>query len=118
MCEPHPDGLVVGPYELPASVDLIREIDRAVFVRTGTVPYSRRALFVRDRGRCCYCGEPGATMDHVMPKSRGGPAAWTNAVVACFDCNQRKADRTPEEAGMILLKPPFAPTWLDIYDPL
>lgn len=114
--EPHPTGQVIGPYELPASVDLIRAIDRAVFAHTGTVPYSRRALFVRDRGRCCYCSQAGDMMDHVVLKSRGGTAAWTNAVVAWFACNQQKADRTPGEAGMVLLKPPFAPTWLDIYD--
>lgn len=107
----------LGPYEDPASIALIREIDLAIFQATGQVPYSRRALFIRDRGRCGYCGRPGDTMDHIVPKSRGGPATWTNAVVACRACNARKADRTPEEAGMPLLRAPFAPTFLDIYDP-
>ncbi|PCC45845.1 hypothetical protein CIK64_14060 [Brevibacterium aurantiacum] len=106
-----------GPFEDPASIALIRQIDLAVFQRTGAVPYSRRALAIRDRGRCGYCGGLGDTMDHIMPKSRGGPASWTNAVLACRACNGRKADRTPEEAGMPLLVAPYAPTFLDIYDP-
>lgn len=111
-------GEMVGPYGLPESLSLIREIDAEVYSRTGTVPYSRSGLFIRDRGTCAYCLGPGDTMDHVMPKSRGGPAEWTNAVVACQPCNNRKADRTPDEAGMPLLRLPFAPTYLDIHDPL
>ena len=111
-------GETVGPYGLPESLSLIREIDAEVYSRTGTVPYSRSGLFIRDRDTCAYCLGPGDTMDHIMPKSRGGAAEWTNAVVACRACNGRKADRTPEEAGMPLLRVPFAPTYLDIHDPL
>lgn len=111
-------GEMVGPYGLPESLSLIREIDAEVYSRTGTVPYSRSGLLIRDRGTCAYCLGPGDTMDHVMPKSRGGPAEWTNAVVACQPCNNRKTDRTPDEAGMPLLRLPFAPTYLDIHDPL
>lgn len=111
-------GVRVGPYELPESLDLIREIDRTLYARTGTVSYSRSALLIRDRRTCGYCGGPGETMDHILPKSRGGRAEWLNAIVACTACNQRKADRTPEEAGMMLLRAPFAPTYLDIYDPV
>src|SRR5699024_7410134 len=107
----------VGPYGLPESLSLIREIDAEVYSRTGTVPYSRSGLFIRDRGICAYCLGPGDTMDHIMPKSRGGQAEWTNAVVACFDCNQRKADRTPDEAGRSLLRVPFPPTSLDLHAP-
>lgn len=112
------EGETIGPYGLPESLSLIREIDAEVYSRTGTVPYSRSGLFIRDRGICAYCLRPGDTMDHIMPKSRGGQAEWTNAVVACLTCNQRKADLTPDEAGMPLLRVPFAPTYLDIHDPL
>lgn len=112
------EGVRIGPYALPESIDLIREIDWSVFRRTGTVPYSRSGLLIRDRGICGYCLGPGDTMDHIMPKSKGGRAEWTNAIVACKPCNGRKADRTPAEAGMPLLRVPFAPTYLDIHDPL
>lgn len=112
------DDIKIGPYPLPSSLSLIREVDWIVYRRTGSVPYSRNALFIRDRGRCLYCNNPGNTMDHIIPKSRGGGAVWTNAATACLDCNNRKADRTPTEAGMPLLRAPYAPTYLDIYDPL
>jgi 5-methylcytosine-specific restriction endonuclease McrA len=54
----------------------------------------------RDNFTCAYCGEYGNTVDHIQPWSRGGPNTWGNLVTACKDCNGRKADRTPEEAGM------------------
>lgn len=111
------EDVMIGPYPLPSSLALIREVDWIVYQRTGTIPYSRNALFVRDRGMCLYCGKPGDTMDHIYPKSRGGRAEWTNAATACFSCNNRKADRTPDEAGMPLLRVPFAPTYLDIHEP-
>ncbi|WP_433610514.1 HNH endonuclease [Prescottella agglutinans] len=64
----------------------------------------------RDRHRCAYCGTLGArTVDHVQPRSRGGADSYGNLVAACAACNQRKADRTPEEAGMPLLWVPRAP---------
>ncbi|WP_305091414.1 HNH endonuclease [Prescottella sp. R16] len=67
-------------------------------------------ILARDRYRCAYCGRPGArTVDHVFPKSRGGGDTFGNLVAACADCNGRKADRTPEEAGMPLLWQPRAP---------
>lgn len=113
----HP-GEVVGPFLSPKTIRLVNRVELAVYRWTGTVPYSKSALLVRDRGTCGYCGRPGETMDHIVPKSRGGPAAWTNATIACLECNQRKADRTPEEAGMHLQRMPYAPTYLDIFDPL
>lgn len=54
----------------------------------------------RDSFTCAYCGEYGNTIDHIQPKSRGGQNTWANLTVACKGCNGRKADRTPEEAGM------------------
>lgn len=71
-------------------------------------------LFRRDRQLCCYCGahkNPAAlTRDHVRPLSRGGRDHWTNVVTACKPCNQRKAARTPEEAGMLMLYVPCVPS--------
>ena len=72
---------------------------------------SRRALFARDGWRCQYCGaETGKlTLDHVVPRSRGGESIWENVVTSCAPCNLRKGNRTAEEAGMHLPHPPRAP---------
>lgn len=77
---------------------------------------SRQALFRRDRQACQYCGRKGGdlTVDHVMPKSRGGEDSWENLVAACLRCNNRKGDRTPEEARMPLLKAPRAPRSIEL----
>jgi 5-methylcytosine-specific restriction endonuclease McrA len=76
-------------------------------------PWSRRGVLVRDRHRCAYCGRRATTVDHVMPRSHGGGDTWLNTVAACTDDNRRKADRTPEQAGMRLLSKPFEPTPAD-----
>ncbi|MFN3198745.1 MAG: HNH endonuclease [Bradymonadia bacterium] len=77
------------------------------------VKLSRGNLHARDGGRCQYCGVKltvrEATLDHVMPRSRGGGGTWDNLVIACRPCNQFKADRTPEEAGMYLKRSPKRP---------
>lgn len=63
----------------------------------------------RDAHRCGYCAGWARTVDHIRPRSRGGPNTWSNLIAACSPCNTRKADRTPEEAGMRLLWEPKAP---------
>ncbi|MFI6445346.1 HNH endonuclease [Kitasatospora sp. NPDC050543] len=73
-------------------------------------PWSRRGVLVRDQHLCAYCGRRATTVDHLQPKSRGGADSWLNTVAACAEDNQRKADRTPEQAGMRLLRKPFEPT--------
>ena len=79
------------------------------------VVFSRRNIFKRDRFTCQYCGaRPGLedlTLDHVLPRSRGGLSGWENLVVACLGCNTRKANRTPGEAGMRLRRRPRRPRW-------
>jgi 5-methylcytosine-specific restriction endonuclease McrA len=69
-------------------------------VPASKVTFSRRNIFKRDRYTCQYCGaQPGSeelTIDHVLPRSRGGPSSWENCVLACLKCNKRKADRTPD----------------------
>jgi len=78
--------------------------------------FSRRNLFLRDGHQCQYCGahppRRELSIDHVIPRSRGGRDTWENLVIACQRCNVRKGDRTPEEAGMQLLRRPAAPRWL------
>ncbi|MCA8948316.1 MAG: HNH endonuclease [Planctomycetes bacterium] len=80
-----------------------------------TVAFTRRNLFERDHRTCQYCGcRPGTaelTIDHVIPRSRGGVSSWANCVLACVDCNRKKADRLPAEAGMVLRHAPVAPAW-------
>ena len=79
------------------------------------VPYhrrttmSRRAVFARDSHQCQYCGGHADSIDHVLPRSRGGEHVWENVAAACRPCNLRKRDRTPEEAGMRLLRSPHQP---------
>ena len=80
------------------------------------VKFSRRNVYLRDGGECCYCGRHGRqedmTLDHVMPVSRGGRSTWSNVALACRACNALKDNRTPEEAGMKMLRRPTRPTWL------
>jgi 5-methylcytosine-specific restriction endonuclease McrA len=72
---------------------------------------SRRALFARDGWRCAYCGTSSGrlTLDHVVPRSRGGMSVWENVVTSCAPCNLQKGDRLLEETPMRLLHPPRAP---------
>lgn len=76
--------------------------------------FSRRTLLKRDGGRCQYCGKKCASdewsVEHVVPRAQGGQTTWENCVVACLDCNRKKADRTPKQAGMRLLKEPKKPS--------
>jgi 5-methylcytosine-specific restriction endonuclease McrA len=73
---------------------------------------SRRALFARDNWRCVYCGTSAGrmTLDHVVPRSRGGDSVWENVVTSCAPCNLKKGNRLPEEVEMRLPHLPKAPT--------
>lgn len=74
-------------------------------------PVNRREVLRRDQYQCQYCGSPKQlTLDHVIPRSKGGKHSWNNVVIACQSCNSRKGDRTPQEAGMFLNAKPKAPT--------
>ena len=85
-----------------------------LFSESYTPPLSNKALFRRDPSLCLYCGEqfPNGMLsrDHVKPLSQGGADIWVNVVTACKRCNNHKAGRTPEQAGMELLAIPFKPT--------
>jgi len=79
------------------------------------VRFSRRNIFERDENTCQYCRKKyersGLTLDHVIPRSRGGTSTWTNIVLACIKCNMRKGDRLLTEINMKLLKKPVKPEW-------
>jgi 5-methylcytosine-specific restriction endonuclease McrA len=73
-------------------------------------PVNRREVLRRDHSSCQYCGtNKHLTLDHVIPRSKGGRHTWDNVVIACAKCNSRKGDKTPAEAGMSLRKLPKAP---------
>jgi len=83
------------------------------------VPYkkvvlTRKNILRRDGYKCSYCGRGDLTLtlDHIVPKARGGTDSWDNLVSACTKCNNKKGDRTPEEADMALLRKPFKPSHL------
>jgi len=76
---------------------------------------TRHNIFERDRNTCQYCRKKfdrrDLNIDHVVPRQRGGQTTWTNVVCSCVECNRRKANRTPEEAGMKLRRAPRKPKW-------
>jgi 5-methylcytosine-specific restriction endonuclease McrA len=87
--------------------------ERGFKVSTRRPKFSRTNVYRRDRNRCQYCGKKfkvaDLTLDHVMPKSKGGEMVWENIVLACFPCNSKKDNRTPKQAGMRLIREPFRP---------
>jgi 5-methylcytosine-specific restriction endonuclease McrA len=74
------------------------------------VPLTRKAVFARDGGRCVYCSAAATSLDHVVPRSRGGPHTWDNVVSACGRCNHVKADRGLADLGWRLRTTPRAPS--------
>ncbi len=98
-------------WKLPS---VIRQMKK--FKRKGKVQFSRLNIYMRDAWICQYCREKKQvkelTFDHVLPRAQGGVTSWTNIVTACRPCNSYKDDKTPEQAGMKLLKKPEEPKWL------
>jgi CRISPR/Cas system Type II protein with McrA/HNH and RuvC-like nuclease domain len=79
--------------------------------RVRNLKINRNRIFKRDLNQCVYCGSRKfLTIDHVLPKSRGGDNSWTNLVTCCSPCNRKKGDKTPEEANMKLTRRPYEPT--------
>lgn len=102
-------------YEMPSVIRLIIPVKRQRAVK-----FSRHGIYARDNGRCQYCGMKFGrrewTYDHVIPRVQGGKTCWENIVCACHSCNQRKADKTPEQAGMRLLSKPVRPKKMPLGD--
>ncbi len=97
---------------------VIRLVTYVPLPRRLPLPLSRRTVLARDVYTCQYCGaQPGRadlTVDHVLPRSRGGLTTWENVTTACGPCNRRKGNRTPEEAGMKLLSVPARPRFVAV----
>jgi 5-methylcytosine-specific restriction endonuclease McrA len=91
----------------------IIRLNRFVHLPFKKVALSRVNIYKRDGYACVYCGKRDSlTLDHVLPRSRGGRDSWDNLVTACQKCNTEKGDRTPEEAEMVLRHMPFRPSFI------
>ncbi len=80
-----------------------------------TIRYSKRNIWIRDEGCCQYCDTfipKEYTVDHVIPRTKGGKTVFDNVVLSCFKCNQKKGDKTPREANLVLKKIPVKPSYL------
>jgi len=99
---------MIGPYQWPKALRLVRYVAAKWLYRPAG--FTKHGVLTRDRHRCAYCGARADTIDHLVPRSRGGTWTWLNAVAACSRCNERKGNRTPIEAGMRLRVEPWHPT--------
>lgn len=108
----------VSSPSMTVSIPAVLRLKKRVARTKKDVKFSRANLYQRDEHRCQYCGDKKSTRqltyDHVKPFSRGGKTDWLNIVTACGECNRKKANRTPEEAGMHLLNKPTKPRMLTL----
>jgi 5-methylcytosine-specific restriction endonuclease McrA len=97
-------------YKRPIIIRLIRY----VYIPFKKVPLSRHNIYRRDGHKCGYCeSKSNLTLDHIIPKSKGGKNSWTNLVTCCKKCNTKKDDRTPKQAGMKLLVKVYRPSFVE-----
>ncbi len=113
VAEPHPESVSTVSFKIRVPrVILLAFFDR---LPKKEVKFTRHNIFERDRNTCQYCGKTrdriDLNLDHVVPKDRGGPTSWENIVCSCIRCNTRKANRTPSEAGLKLIRKPRRPKW-------
>ena len=103
-------------FSLPSVVRLKQYV--RVVSRLGLVRCTRKNVLLRDGYQCQYCGvkcrQSSVTIDHVLPRSRGGKMTWTNVVAACHTCNRKKGNRLLEKTGMVLRNMPSRPSWKDL----
>ena len=102
----HPVFASSASYDRPSVIVLTRYVR---IPQSRLVPVSRRGVLRRDANRCGYCNRHATTIDHVLPRSRGGQDTWENLVACCLTCNNVKGDRTPHEMGWTLRFRPKAP---------
>jgi 5-methylcytosine-specific restriction endonuclease McrA len=110
--EAEPDRLI-GVYPMPTVVRLVRYVVTRWRYTAGPA-WSRSGVLLRDGRRCGYCAGHATTVDHIVPRSRGSRNTWLNTIAACEGCNQRKGDRTPAEAGMVLRLAATTPSWASL----
>lgn len=103
----------IGEYKRPLIIRLIRFI----YIPYKKVPLSRYNIYRRDGHKCGYCeSTSNLTLDHIVPKSRGGKNTWRNLITCCQSCNSKKDNRTAREAGMKLLVKPYRPSFVQFID--
>jgi 5-methylcytosine-specific restriction endonuclease McrA len=116
---------------LSATQDCITTVNRTIrvprvlvlsayeYLPKGRVRFSRLNIYARDQDTCQYCSRTlprsELNLDHVNPRSQGGKTTWENVVCSCVPCNLKKGGRTPEQAGMRLLRKPFRPRWTPLF---
>jgi 5-methylcytosine-specific restriction endonuclease McrA len=110
---PHPESIATVSFRIRVPrVILLLVFDR---LPKKEVKFTRHNIFERDRNTCQYCGRiferKDLNLDHVIPRDRGGPTSWENIVCSCIRCNTHKANRTPQEAGLRLVRKPKRPKW-------
>ncbi|MBI3882267.1 MAG: HNH endonuclease [Verrucomicrobia bacterium] len=113
QAEPHPESIHTVSFRIRVPrVILLLMFDR---LPKKEVKFTRHNIFERDKNTCQYCGRifdrKDLNLDHVVPRDRGGPTNWENIVCSCVPCNTRKANRTPLESGMHLVRKPKRPKW-------
>lgn len=114
----HPE-LVLRTVDDEFSYPSVIRLRRYIRIPYARIALSRRNIMKRDRYTCQYCGlKSGLTLDHVMPKSRGGRDSWENLVTACDECNVKKGNRTPDEAHMPLRTKPYRPIHITFFQNL
>jgi 5-methylcytosine-specific restriction endonuclease McrA len=109
VCVTDGEGWLHSTHEELAVPSVVRLTRYVRIPYRSTIGLSRRGVFARDGWRCVYCRGPAETIDHVMPRSRGGRHIWENVVAACARCNHSKGDRTLAELGWRLPTVPGAP---------
>lgn len=118
-------ALAAGTNDSVATINRRIRVPRVVVLSAyehlprGRVRFSRLNIYARDQDTCQYCGRrlprSELNLDHVTPRSQGGKTSWENVVCSCVPCNLKKGGRTPEQAGMRLLRKPFRPRWTPFF---
>lgn len=105
----------IGPHPWPKVLRLVKYVYEKWLDRPAR--WHRGGVHIRDGHRCAYCGAKATTIDHLLPRSRGGEWSWLNCVAACSKCNEGKGSRTPDEAGMrVRYATPYVPTIRELRD--
>jgi CRISPR/Cas system Type II protein with McrA/HNH and RuvC-like nuclease domain len=113
--DPNPIVTTYKEYVRPLIIRLLRYIS----YRGNGIRVNRQRIFKRDDYQCGYCGsQRDLTIDHILPRSRGGKNTWTNLVTCCSKCNLKKGNKTPDEANMKLKKKPYEPNFVNEHDHL
>ena len=109
----------IGTPSIEMKIPAVVRYRKLIRPKYRALKFSRTNIYARDNFTCQYCthkiAQSKLTLDHVIPKSKGGPSSWTNCVACCISCNVKKADRTPKESSMKLLHEPRQPNQTEAF---